>query len=108
MFEEMRAYLGLETTRGWCPQTVRRAAPSLFGLYGLVALWYEHLSAGGVTPGRVHWAHKQTTTFSDAISAVRRWLWQHWVFASLDQDHAFAKLPEPLQEVLLYALAPAA
>src|SRR5262249_5636212 len=44
MFAEMRAYLGLETTRGWCRQTVLRAAPSLFGLYGLVALWYEHLA----------------------------------------------------------------
>jgi DDE superfamily endonuclease/Archaeal putative transposase ISC1217 len=108
MFEEMRAYLGLETTRGWCRQTVLRAAPSLFGLYGLVALWYEHLAGYGQAEGAVQWVGKQTTTFSDAITAVRRWLWQHWVFANTDRDHAFAKLPEPLQEVLLYALAPAA
>ena len=108
MFEEMRAYLGLETTRGRCPQTVRRAAPSLFGLYGLVALWYGHLAARGVAEGSVRWANKQTTTFADAITAVRRWLWKHWVVANADQGHAFEKLPEPLQEVLLYALAPAA
>jgi hypothetical protein len=108
MFEEMRAYLGLETTRGRCPPTVLRAAPCLFGLYGLVALWYDHLAARGAAEGSVQWAGKQTTTFSDAISAVRRWLWKEWVFANADPGHAFAKLPEPLQEVLLYALAPAA
>jgi hypothetical protein len=78
--------LGLETTRGRCPQTVRRAAPCLFGLYGLVALWYDHLAAGGAAEGAVQWAGKQTTTFSDAISAVRRWLWQHWVFANADPE----------------------
>ena len=85
-----------------------RAAPSLFGLYGLVALWYDHLAACGAAEGAVQWAGKQTTTFSDAITAVRRWLWKEWVFANADQDHAFDKLPEPLQEALLYALAPAA
>ena len=26
-FQEMRCYLGLETTRGWCPNTVLRAVP---------------------------------------------------------------------------------
>jgi hypothetical protein len=108
MFEEMRAYLGLETTRGWCQRTVLRAAASLFGLYGLVALWYDHLSARGVEKGAVQWANKRTTTFSDAIATVRRWLWKEWVFANADESHAFEKLPEPLQEILLYALAPAA
>jgi uncharacterized protein YerC len=39
-FQEMRAYLGLETTRGWCFRTVQRVAPCLFGLYSLVALLY--------------------------------------------------------------------
>src|SRR5262249_2620253 len=37
-FQEMRAHLGLETTRGWCRKTVLRAAPCLFGLYSVVAL----------------------------------------------------------------------
>src|SRR5438477_541340 len=31
LFAQRRAYLGLATTRGGCPQTVSRAAPSLFG-----------------------------------------------------------------------------
>ncbi len=108
MFQEAGAYLGLETTRGRCQRTVLRAAPSLFGLYGLVALWYDHLAAQGVAEGAVRWANKQTATFSDAITAVRRWLCKEWVFANADPDHTVAKLPGPLQEVLLYALAPAA
>src|SRR5205807_8499496 len=44
-FEEARAYLGLESTRGWCPQTVLRAEPCLLGLYSVVALRYWLLPA---------------------------------------------------------------
>jgi hypothetical protein len=47
-------------------------------------------------------------TFSDAITAVRRWLWQEWVFAIPGHREAFAKLARPFRAVLLYALAPAA
>jgi hypothetical protein len=107
-FQELRAYLGLETTRGWCAQTVLRTAPCLFGLYGVVALLYGQLSAEAQGQGEVDWVGKKGVTFSDAISAVRRWLWADWVFAKADHATAFAKLPEPLREVLLYALAPAA
>lgn len=107
-FQEMRAYLGLETTRGWCEQTVLRAAPCLFGLYSVVALLYEQLPAEAQAEGSVDWDGKKAVTFSDAIMAVRRWLWANWIFAKADHATAFAKLPEPLREVLLYALAPAA
>jgi hypothetical protein len=108
LFQEMRAYLGLETTRGRCQNTVLRAEPLLFGLYGAAALLYERLPEGARAAGRVEWAGKAGVTFSDAITAVRRWLWQNWVFQSQGHADTFAKLPEPLQEALLYALAPAA
>jgi hypothetical protein len=108
MFEEMRSYLGLETTRGRLPQTVLRAAPCLFGLYGVVALLYEDLRQHGQAVGQVQWAQKGVVTFSDAITAVRRWLWAEWVIARVDHEQAFAKLPDALQEVVMYALAPAA
>jgi DDE superfamily endonuclease/Archaeal putative transposase ISC1217 len=108
MFEELRAYLGLETTRGWCQKTVRRAAPSLFGLYGLVALWYAQLPESETVGVGVDWEGKDVVTFSDAMTTVRRWLWRNWVFARCGHDQAFAELPEPLQQTLLYALAPAA
>jgi hypothetical protein len=107
-FAEMRSYLGLETTRGRCANTVLRAEPSLFGLYSVVALLYEQLPVEAQEEPGVDWEGKATVTFSDAITAVRRWLWTNWVFATAGHDGAFAKLPEPLRRTLLYALAPAA
>lgn len=107
-FQEARAYLGLETTRGWKRETVLRAAPCLLGLYTLVSLWYWQLPALVKADWGVMWAGKEAMTFSDAITAVRRWLWSDWIFATGGHDKAFAKLPNALQEVLLTALAPAA
>jgi hypothetical protein len=51
------------------------------------------------------WPGEAGVTFSDALTAVRRWLWTEWVFP---QAGGVAKLPEPLRELLLTALAPAA
>jgi hypothetical protein len=107
-FQECRAYLGLETTRGWCRRTVLRAAPCLFGLYTVVALLYAQLPEVAREDWQVVWLGKGPMAFSDAITAVRRWLWQEWVFASGGHGEAFTKLPPPLRETLLYALAPVA
>lgn len=107
-FQEMRSYIGLETTRGWTKQTVLRAAPCLFGLYSVVACLYLLTPAKYRARGGVRWPGKQETTFSDAISAVRRWLWAEWVFASAGQKQTFENLPEDFQELLLNGLAPAA
>jgi hypothetical protein len=107
-FQEARAYLGLETTRGWKRETVLRAAPCRLGLYTLVSVWYWQLPGSVKEDWGVLWAGKETLTFSDAITAVRRWLWSDWVFATGGHDVAFAKLPNALQEVLLTALTPAA
>jgi hypothetical protein len=106
-FAEMRSYLGLETTRGHCPKTVLRAEPCLFGLYGVVALLHEQLPAEAQAEPGVEWEGKATVTFSDAITAVRRWLWTSWAFAKAGHDDPFTKLPEPLRRTLLSALAPA-
>jgi DDE superfamily endonuclease/Archaeal putative transposase ISC1217 len=107
-FEEARAYLGLETTRGWCERTVSRAEPCLLGLYSVVALMYWLLPPADQEQGVVDWDGKDTVTFSDAITAVRRWLWAHWVFPQAGHADTFAKLPDALRHLLLYALAPAA
>ena len=45
--QEMRAYLGLETTRGWKEATVLRLAPCLFGLFSVVAVLYDLLPVRG-------------------------------------------------------------
>jgi DDE superfamily endonuclease len=107
-FQEMRAYLGLETTRGWKAATVLRLAPCLFGLFSVVAVLYGLLPQRERSAGRVAWPGKVETTFSDAITAVRRWLWVDWVFAHHGFDAAFSKLAQPFQEALLSALAPPA
>ncbi len=106
-FQEMRSYLGLETTRGWRERTVLRVAPCLLGLYTVVVLLYVELPAR-YRQRLIDWPGKKDVTFSDAISAVRRWLWVEWVFAIPGHRQAFAKLPRPFRAVLLYALAPAA
>lgn len=103
----MRCHLGLETTRGWSEKTVLRAAPCLFGLYSVVALLYASLPQSKRCGG-VAWPGKAKVTFSDALTAVRRWLWSEWVFRRTDGNSTLEKLPEPLREVLFAALAPAA
>jgi hypothetical protein len=107
-FEEARAYLGLESTRGWCARTVSRAEPCLLGLYSVVALMYAQLPPADQEQGAVDWDGKETVTFSDAVTAVRRWLWAHWVFPQAGHADTLAKLPEAFRQLLLYALAPAA
>jgi hypothetical protein len=107
-FQEMRAYLGLETTRGRTKNTVLRAAPCLFGLYAVVALLYAELPAETTAEATVSYRGKTVVTFSDAISAVRRQLWLEGVFESHGQTEVFRNLPRSLQAVLLAALAPAA
>ena len=106
-FQECRPCLGLGTTRGWCRRTVLRAAPCLFGLYSLVALLYHQLP-GAKRAGAVEWPGKAGVTFSDALTAVRRWLWAEAVFPQAGGTPSIEKLPAPLRELLLTAIAPAA
>jgi hypothetical protein len=106
-FQEMRSCLGLETTRGWCRRTVLRAAPCLFGLYSVVAVLY-HALPEAKRSGSIAWPGKATVTFSDALTSVRRWLWVEWVFPPAGCAGGLEKVPGPLREVLLAALAPAA
>ncbi len=107
-FAEMRAYLGLESTRGRCAHTVQRAEPCLFGLYSVVVLMYEQLPAEVQAETGVEWEGKSMVTFSDAITIVRRWLWTKWVFGTGAHAETFAKLPEAFRQAMLYVLAPAA
>ena len=107
-FQEMRAYLRLETTRGRSEKTVLRVAPCLFGLFSVIALLYAQLPARRTGAAAILWPGKIDRTFSDAITAVRRWLWCEWAFATPGHHVAFSKLSRPIRAVLLYALAPAA
>jgi len=107
-FQEMRSYLKLERTRGWTEQTVLRTAPCLFGLYSVIALWYGDLPARWRSQRVMRRGRKEVVTFSDAITAVRRWLWSEWIFATPLHQVAFAKIPPRLRDLLLRGLAPTA
>ena len=107
-FQELRAYLGVETTRGWSRNTVLRVAPCLFGMYTVVALLYAELPARYTRVRVVDWPGKRDVTFSDAITVVRRWLWVEWVFAIPGHHEAFSKLRGPFRQIVLNGLAPAA
>jgi len=107
-FEEMRSYVGLETTRGRTEKTVLRAAPCLFGLYSVVTVLYAGLPARLRRSSLVAWAGKTHVTFSDAITAVRREVWKGWILERGPNKAAFAKLPSRLRRALVEALAPAA
>jgi DDE superfamily endonuclease len=106
-FEEMRSCCGLETTRGRTPPTVQRVAPCLFGLYTVVAALYAQLPARQRGGAVVAWPGKQDVTFSDALTAVRRWLWVDWLFALPGHGAAFSKLSRPFRQLLLAGLTPA-
>lgn len=106
-FEEARSALGLEATRGRCKSTVLRAGPCLLGLYTVVAVLF-HALPESKRAGAVSWPGKSTVTFSDAMCAVRRWLWNEAVLPQAGHPTALQKLPEPVRELLLTTLAPAA
>ena len=106
-FEEMRSCLGLETTRGWSAPTVSRVAPCLFGLYTVAVVLYVGLPRSRRLGVGVLWPGKQDATFSDALMAVRRWLWVEWVFAIPGHGSEFSKLSRPFQHLLLAGLTPA-
>lgn len=107
-FEDARAYLGLKSPRAWTEKAVLRITPCLLGLFSLVALIYAALPEREKKKGKVQWVGKQTTTFSDALTAVRRWLWTEGVLKTYAFHGTFSKLPRRLRQTLLYALAPAA
>jgi len=106
-FQEMRAHLGLETTRGRCAKTVTRAAPCPFGLYTAVALLYDAPPAA-LRSGGIAWPGKATVTFSDALGCVRRRTWSEGVLRQAGCGPGLAELPDPVRELLLTTLAPAA
>lgn len=107
-FQEARSYLGLETTRGRSRNTVLRAEPGLLALYTLVVWLYGELPVRYQRVGVVAWLRKSDVTFSDAIPAVRRYLWVEGVFSLSGHREAFQKLGGPLRQILLQGLAPAA
>jgi DDE superfamily endonuclease len=107
-FQECREYLKLESPKGYSQQTVLRFTPCLFGLYTIIVLLYLQLLHPSSTLRAIFWRGKSTVTFSDMITCVRRALWEQWCFQTQADAQEFSKLSPSLQDMILYALAPAA
>lgn len=67
-----------------------------------------HSLPDGKRVGRVDWPGKAGVTFSDAVTAVRRWRWADGVFPQTFDDASVKELPPPMQDFLLNRLAMAA
>jgi hypothetical protein len=108
-FAQARAHLGVETQRQWADKAIARTTPCLFGLYSIVTLLAQHLFANERFPLRnAAWYAKPLPTFSDAIAAVRRWLWSHEYFSMSPKGTEMVKIPRPLVERFVDALCYAA
>lgn len=107
--EETRAHLGVETQRQWSEKAIERTTPVLLGLFSIVTLLADSLQQQGMLLVEAPaWYKKEKLTFSDAIAAVRRLLWQKIDFSTSDEQTQMVKIPKPLLEHFQLMLANAA
>jgi hypothetical protein len=108
-FQDARAHLGVETQRQWSDLAILRTTPALLGLFSLVTLWAHDLAADTpLAPATAAWYQKTHCTFSDAIAAVRRQIWQHQSSCMSRRPADVIKIPRQLWERAANALAYAA
>lgn len=92
-FAEVRRHLGVETQRQWSDPSVARTTPALLGLFSLVTLWANEISAEmAIRPRAAGWYAKAEPTFSDALAAVRFRLWSETTFSLSTLGGESAKL----------------
>ncbi|MFD1188824.1 transposase [Pontibacter rugosus] len=107
--EETRAHIGVETQRQWSDKAIERTTPVLLGLFSIVTLLAERLQKQGMLlVDTAAWHKKEKPTFSDAIAAVRRLLWQKIDFSTSDKQTEMVKIPKPLLQHFQHMLANAA
>jgi hypothetical protein len=108
-FQEVRAHVGLGTTRRWCKNAVQRAEPWLFGLYSVIVLTYlEHLKTNAPRVRCWPWRPKHEPTFSNAIATVRALIWEETVFSTPALSQGVKKLSPPMRRTLVNWLTQAA
>jgi hypothetical protein len=108
-FQDARAHLGVETQRQWSDLAILRTTPALLGLFSLVTLWAHDLAAEApLAPATAAWYPKLHCTFSDAIAAVRRQIWQHQSSCMSRRAADVIKIPRQLWQRAANALAYAA
>jgi len=105
-FQEVRAHLGFASTRHWSQVAVERVEVWLLSLFSLVSLIYlRHLQQrGSVLLPQWPWYHKSEPTFADALTLVRRQIWEESVFAHPLFTAGVKKLSRPVREKLVDCL----
>jgi hypothetical protein len=108
-FQECRAHLGMESQRQWNDFAIARTTPAILGLFSLVTLLTQHLTADG-SPLLIRstaWYTKSEATFVDALALVRRYLWRHVKFPNSLPNTRLVTLPasvlDDLVDTLCYA-----
>jgi hypothetical protein len=77
----------------------------LLSLYMMITLTAHLLIHKGATCFRsTAWQAKTRPTFSDTMTLVRRYLWNHIYFSMSQQDTGMVQIPRPLLERLTEAL----
>jgi len=108
-FQDSRAHLGVETQRQWSDLAIIRTTPALLGLFSLVTLWTHDLAGALPLSARTAaWYPKVHCTFSDAIAAVRRQIWQQQICCLSRLHRDVIEIPRQLWERAENALAYAA
>ncbi len=94
-FEESRAQLGIETQRQWSDLAIERTTPLLFG--------HALHPDGNIPVAQSAWYHKQTATFRDVFTVVRRYLWGNFTFPTSPTNPEVVLLPRSTLSRLAYA-----
>ncbi len=108
-FREVREHVGVESQRQWSDQAIACSTPSLMGLFSIVTLWADSLCKNSLVKMQpTAWYKKEQPTFSDAIAAVRKQLWQQREFSLSEEQGDMIKIPRALFCELTELLARAA
>jgi hypothetical protein len=110
-FEEAKGQLGFASTRQRCQRSVLRSGPCLMGLFTVVSLIYAELAKAGGGTVTVHGTPcyaKAAPTFTDALAAVRRRLWEQVILLHAPGGAIVTQLPNRVRNWLLEHLAAAA
>ena len=103
-FEEARAHLGFETQRQWSDLAIARTTPAILGLFSLVTLLADKITAGEPPAQTAAWYHKREATFSDVLACVRHHLWTNMNYVQSPVETRLHQIPPPLWGGLLEAV----
>ena len=105
-FALVRAHLGVESQRQWSKLAIARTTPVLMGLFSVVTLLANSLQKQGLLICQISsWYVKDHLTFSDAVAAVRCYLWQEINFCTSSSEVVHVKMSQQQYQLWQNALA---